>query len=130
MVLDESFERRLHQGCRDLVRRELGVERDIAEAAGNDAAFGILVPVIESVAAVVGDLEQPLRDRLRRDHLAARRHDQSFELAEKPARVAVRRDDHGLRAGLARRADVRVLADVDSGLGRTQRQPPHEPSGL
>ena len=130
MLLDESLERRLHHGCRDLVRRELGVERDVAKAAGDDAAGGILVPVVEAVAAVVRDLEQLLRDGLRRDHLAARRHDQSFELTEEPARVAVRGDDHGLRAGLGRRADVLVLADVDSGFGRTQRQPPHEPSGL
>ena len=54
------------------------------------------MPVVEAVAAVVRDLEEHLLDRLGRDHLATRRDDEPFELAEETARVAVGRDDDRL----------------------------------
>ena len=52
---------------------ELGVEGDVAEAACHDPSVQPLVPVVEAVPSVVGDLEQHLRDRLGRDHLATSR---------------------------------------------------------
>ena len=54
-------------------RREL-VLGDVAEAAGKDPPVGRLLPVVESVAAVVRAIEQVL-ERLSRDHLAAGRDD-------------------------------------------------------
>ena len=85
-----------------LLVRELGVQRDVAEAARDDAPVGPLVPVVEAVPPVVRDLEEQLVDRLGRDHLAARRDDEPLELAEEAARIAVGRDDDGLGTGLAR----------------------------
>ena len=59
------------------------------------------MPVVEAVPSVVRDLEQHLLERLGRDHLAPRRDDEPFELAEKAARIAVGRNDH--RPGVERR---------------------------
>ena len=121
VLLDEPLERTLDDGRRDLVGRELGVERDVPEAARDDAAVEPLVPVVEAVPAVVRDLEQQLRDRLGRDHLAARRDDQALELAEQAARVAVGRDDDRLGVGLLEGADARVLVDLDPASPRAPR---------
>jgi hypothetical protein len=85
--------------------RELRVEGDVAEAAGDDAAVEPLVPVVEAVPAVVRDLEQHLLDRLRRDHLATRRDDQALELAEQPTGIAVRWRRPYVRVDLVDRAD-------------------------
>ena len=64
-AVDELLERGLHPVGELLVGGELGVEGHVAEAAGDDAAVGRLVPVIEPVAAVMRRLEQPLGERAR-----------------------------------------------------------------
>ena len=130
MLLDEPLERALHDRRRHLVGRELGVERDVAEAAGDDPAVRPLMPVVEAVPAVVRDLEQHLLDRLGRDHLAPRRDDETLELAEEAARVSVGRDDDGRRARVVDRADARVLVDLDARLRGAPREAANEPSRL
>ena len=118
-----------------LVCRELGVERDVAEASRDDAAVLLLVPVVEAVAPVVWHLEEALRDRLGRDHLPAGRDDQPLDRAEQPARIAVGADDDGGAVELLERLDARVLADLDARLRceaasrRTQRAGWSTPSG-
>ncbi len=106
---------------RDLVGRELGVERDVAEAAGDEPAVRPLVPVVEAVPAVVRELEQPLRDRLGGDHLAARRDDQPLELAEQAARVAVGRDDDGRRASVSSSDATRVCSRISAPASAARR---------
>ncbi len=128
--MDEALESFLHRWCRDLIRSELVLERDVSEAAGDDAAVRCLVPVVEAVAPVVRDLEQPLGHGLRRDHLPPRGDDQPFERTEKPAGISVRGDDDRLRPGLLEGRDARALADLDPGLRRARRKPSHEPRGL
>ena len=128
--LDEALERVLDDR-RDLVLgRELALERDVAEATDDESPVLGLVPVVEAVAPVVRDLEELLLDRLGRDHLAAGGNDESLDVAEKPARVAVGGDDDGLRASLLDRIDPRVLVDLDACLRGTPREPPDEPCGL
>ena len=83
------------------------VERDVAEAAGDDPPVLRLVPVVEAVPPVVRHLEQALGERLGGDHLPPRRHDQALELAEQAARIAVRRDDDALRVGARRGPSTR-----------------------
>ena len=115
---DERLERALDRRRRQLLGRELRLEREVAEAAGDDPAVGRLLPVVEAVAGVVRALEQTLRDRLRRDHLPARRDDRALERTEQAARVAVRRDEHLLGVELVERLDAMVLDDRDAGLRR------------
>src|SRR5205085_4846251 len=57
---DQRLERVLDRGGDLLLRRELRGERRVAEAAGEQAAVGRLLPVVEAVAAVVGTFEEPL----------------------------------------------------------------------
>ena len=116
---DERLQRALDPGCRHLVARELVLERRVAEAAREDAAVGRLLPVVEAVAAVVRAVEEPLAERLGRDHLAAGRDDQALELPEQPAEVAVRRDQHLLR----HRAPRATARDRARGSRRRPRRP-------
>ena len=81
-LLDEVLERALDPLGRRLGRRELGVHVDVAEPADEEAPLLVLVPVVEPVTAVVRQREQTLGQRLGREHLAASRDDQAFELAE------------------------------------------------
>ena len=113
-----------------LLGRELVLDRHVPEATGDDTTVRPLVPVVEAVPSVVRDLEVQVRDRLGGDHLTARRDDQPLERAEQPARVPVRRDDDGLRAGVGRRLDTRVLVNLDAGSRRNSRNPAHEAGGL
>ena len=131
MLLDEALERALDDRGRDLVRGELGIERDVAESTRDDPPVEPLVPVVEPVPAVVRDLEEQLLDRLGRDHLAARRDDEPLELTEQAARVAVRRDDDGVGAPTSSSdVDTRVLADLDARGGGAAREAAHEPCRL
>ncbi len=82
------------------------------------------------MATVVRDLEEPLRNRLGRDHLPPRRDDQAFELPEEPARIAVGRDDDGLGVRLLDGFDPRVLVDLDAGGHGERSDPPNETRGL
>ena len=107
---------------RHLVRRELVLERRVAEPASEDPAVRRLLPVVEAVPAVVRAVEEPFGERLGGDHLAARGHDQPLELAEEAARVAVGRDEHVLGLEPVERLDAAVLADLDAGLGGAARQ--------
>src|SRR5437870_5311384 len=75
---DEVLEHLLNWLGRLLDGGELGVEREVAEAAGEDPALVVLVPVVEAVAAVVRKVEESLPNRLGGDHLAAGRDDQAF----------------------------------------------------
>src|SRR5262249_53289203 len=86
---DERVERLLYHGRRLLDSGELGVERLVAEAAGDEPPVGRLVPVVETMPAVVRHLEEPLFERLCREDLSARRDDQTLELAKQPARISV-----------------------------------------
>ena len=88
------------------------------------------MPVVEAVPTVVRDLEQHLLERLGRDHLAARRDDEPFELAEKAARVAVGRNDDRPRVSVVHRLHACVLVDLDARLGCASRETPNEPSRL
>ena len=127
---DERLERALDPGRDLLVGRELRLERPVAEAAREDAPVGRLLPVVEAVAPVVRAFEEPLRERLGRDHLAARRDDQPLDLAEQAARVPVRRDQHLLGLDVVERLDAAVLPDLDAGLGGQHGEPPHPAGGL
>ncbi len=60
VLLDEALESSLDDGRRDLLSRELRVERDVPEAAGDDPTVQALVPVVEAVPTVVRNLEQHL----------------------------------------------------------------------
>jgi hypothetical protein len=79
---DERRQRSLDRRRGRLVGRELLVQRRVAEAAGEDPAVGRLLPVVEPVPAVVREVEEPLRDRLGRDHLTSGGDDQTLDLAE------------------------------------------------
>ena len=57
---DKRLERALDVRGRDLVGRELFLERRVAEAAGEDASVRSLLPVIEAVPAVMWAIEDPL----------------------------------------------------------------------
>ena len=81
---DEVLERALNWWREHFVRRELVLERDVAEPARDDAAVLGLVPVVEAVTSVVRDLEEALHNRLGRDDLAASRDDQTLERAQEP----------------------------------------------
>src|SRR5262249_49705168 len=92
-VGDEAFKRRLDAGRRLLAGRELVVEGGVAEAAREESAVLALLPVVEAVTAVVRTVEEPLGQRLGRDHLTAGRDDQALERPEQPAGGAVGGDD-------------------------------------
>ena len=126
----ERLERVLELGRRSLVVRELRLEREVAEAAREDAAVGDLLPVVEAVAAVVGAREDALAERLGRDHLSAGRDDQSLDRAEEPAGIPVGGDEHLGVFDLVERADAALLPDLDSGLGRGDRESAHPPRRL
>ena len=85
-IVDEAVQRGLHRLGEVLVGGELRVERHVAEATGDNAPVLGLMPVVEPVSSVMRHLEEALRHRLRRDHLAARRDDQSLDLTEEAAR--------------------------------------------
>ena len=61
-VVDERRERPLHGVGELLVGGELLVERHVAEAACDDPPVLGLMPVVETVAAVVRHLEEALRE--------------------------------------------------------------------
>ena len=125
-ALDEVLERTLDPRRRLLRGCELRVEVEVAEAAREDAPVRILVPVVEAVAAVVRHRKEALGHRLGGDHLAARRDNQPFELAEQAARIAVRRDDDGRRLELTEVVYPRVLAKLRAGVRSRGGEPPHE----
>ncbi len=104
----------MHHGGRLLHVRELGVDRCVPEAARDDSPVRRLVPVVEAVASVVRDLEPALRDRLGRDHLPARRHDQTLEVSEQATRIPVGTDDHGGFARVRERRHPLTLTDLDT----------------
>ena len=79
---------------------------------------------------VVRHLEEPLGDRLCRDHLSTCRDDEPFDRAEEAARVAVCTHDHGRAGELLERRDARLLADLDSSTRREDSEPPYESSRL
>ena len=128
--MTKRCKRALHRLGELLVGGELRVERHVAEATGDDAPVLGLVPVVEAVATVVRHLEEALGDRLRRDHLAARRDDQPLDLAEQAARVAVGADDDGRSAELVERRDARVLANLDARLRSEAGEATHPARGL
>ena len=73
-------------------------------------------------------VEEPLGDRLGRDHLAAGRDDQPFDLPEQTAGIAVCGDEHRARVDGRQRFDAAVLVNFDAGLGGADGEPPH-PAG-
>ena len=74
--------------------------------------------------AVVRALEQALRNRLRRDHLAACGNDQALERPEQAARVAVGGDDDLLRVQLADRLDPAPFTEIGARVGCERRETP------
>ena len=128
--LGEALQRPLDPLRRRLLRGELRVHVRVPEAADDQPALLVLVPVVVAVPAVVRHREQALGERLRRDHLPARRDDQPLELSEQAARVAVGGDEDGLGLELVQVLDPVVLPDLDAGLRRGEREPPHEPRRL
>ncbi len=63
----------------------------------------------------MGAIEQPLRDRFRRDHLTPRRHDESLEVTEQTAGIAVGRDEDSVRLQVGQRLDAMVLDELGTG---------------
>ncbi len=80
--------------------------------------------------AVVRLLEQPFRERLGREHLASRRHDQPFQLAEEPTRIAVRRHDDGVGLELGDIANATALDDLGARVDGARSEATNEPGGL
>ena len=135
-AVDEAVERGLHRIGQLLVGGELRVERDVAEAAGDDPPVLGLVPVVVAVATVVRDLEEALGNGLCRDHLSTRRDDQPLDRPEQAARVPVGADDDGGAAELVerrRRASCSRISTPASAASaasrRTQRAGWRTPSG-
>ena len=88
------------------------------------------MPVVESVPPVMGDLEEPLCERLGRDHLAARGHDQPLELAQQPTGIAVGGDDDAARVELRGISHTTPLDEHGPRRGGLRRESPHPAGGL
>ena len=117
--LGEAVERSLDPLRRRLLGRELGVHVGVAEAADDQPAFVVLVPVVVAVPAVVRHREQALGERLGRDHLPARRDDQALELA--------RAGRSGSRPWRRGRSRPRARPGPRRGRARGSRHPPPQP---
>ena len=93
--------------------------------ADHEAPVRQLLPVIEPVARVMRARIEHAGERLRYEHLAARRADPLVEERHEAAGVAVRRDDDLRIAERLERLDTLVLAQFGAGLRGVRRQAPH-----
>ena len=124
----EGFERPLDPGVDPLVGGELRLERPVAKPAGEHAAVGRLLPVVEAVPAVVRALEHALGQGLGRDHLTAGRHDQPLERTEEAARIAVGRDEHAAQRRLRRATSTRLCSRISTPASAGQHCEPADPA--
>ena len=104
----------------------LGEDREVTETAEDDAVVRELLPVIETVPCVVGTVEQPLRERLGRDHLAAGGPDSFVEFRKEAPPRPVCGDDDMLGVQLVERLDPRVRPNLRARLRDRSCESPHE----
>src|SRR6266516_5504964 len=125
---EERIERFLDRLGRRLVVRHLREDREVAEAAEDDASVRELLPVIEPVTCVMRAIEEPFAQGFRRYHLAARRPDCVVELWQETASRSVGGDHDLLGGDLVERRNPMMLAERDAFcgclLGKTTDEPP------
>ena len=99
---------------RRLVVGHLRENREVAEAAEDDASVGELLPVVETVSRVVRAREELFTQRFGRDNLAARGPERVVELRQESSPRSVCRDDNLFGVQVVERRHAVVLLKPDA----------------
>ena len=121
----ERLEPRLNAGRRRFLRSGLLFGCGVSEAAEHEPKIRRLLPVVVAVTRVMRAGEVLVAERLRDDHLPARRLHGAIEHLEEAVRIAVGRQHDLVGVQLLERRYGIVLADLGSRLRCLNGEPAH-----